>query len=57
MYSDHVHEEGEIFREEWYRSRGYPLTVSWDGLPQEQKDEWVQQAREFNAGIGQEDVE
>ena len=57
MFPDRVHEEGEIFREEWYRSRGYPLTVSWDGLPQEQKDEWVQQAREFNAGIGQEDVE
>ena len=48
MYSPEEYRNAELYRDEWYRSRGYPENVSWNGLPTSQQDDWVRQAIAFD---------
>ena len=57
MYTPEQYRNAELFRDEWYRSRGYSDGVAWNGLPLIQQNEWVAKAIGFDTDdTQQEDV-
>ena len=44
MYSEDELKQGEAYRTEWYASRQYPMSLSWNSLPTEDKVRWTKEA-------------
>lgn len=47
---------GRVYREEWYTAKGYPLVMSWNALPEAQKQQWISDAIAFDNDSQQEEV-
>lgn len=44
MYTLEQYKAGELYREEWYKSRQYTMDLSWNSLPVSVRDGWVRES-------------